>query len=74
VVEEVVAVIVDCGKRRYSTKGYAKEALKRAKKRGAIGGRPAPRTYYPCRKCDGYHLSSYPPNRQRLRPLEEITI
>jgi hypothetical protein len=64
-------MIVDCGKRRYSTKGYAKAALKRAKRKGSLNGRHAPRTYYKCPKCGEFHLSSYPPNRQRLLPLPE---
>jgi hypothetical protein len=62
-----------CGKRRYPTRGYAKSSLKVAKKRGALGGRKAPQTMYFCKECGGYHLSSYPPNRNRLRPVEEVT-
>lgn len=60
----------DCGKRRYSTKGYAKEALKRAKRKGSLGGRHAPRSMYLCPACGGYHLSTYPPRRSTL-PKEE---
>jgi hypothetical protein len=62
----VTRAVVDCGKRRYSTKGYAKAALKTARKKGA-----SVRTYYYHEACDGYHLSSYPPNRTRLRPLPQ---
>lgn len=59
-------MIVDCKKRRYSTKGYAKAALKTARMKGA-----SVRTYYLCPRCGEYHLSSYPPNRTRLRPLPQ---
>jgi hypothetical protein len=58
-------------KRRYSTRGYAKQALKLARKKGSIDGRHAPRTFYWCPVHGCYHLSSYPPKRDRLRPLED---
>lgn len=59
----------DCGKRRYSTKGYAKASLKLARKKGARNGRPAPRTMYFHPACGGWHLSSYPPKRDRLEKI-----
>lgn len=57
----------ECLKRTYSTKGYAKAALKRAGKRGNTFGTGAPKQLYFCKRCGGYHLTKEP------KPKDVIT-
>ena len=57
----------ECLKRTYSTKGYAKLALKKAKRAGNLDGHGTPKQLYWCERCNGYHLTRQP------RPKDIIT-